>query len=171
MRAKKITIGKTPIDRLLTLDTEQVINANVTINGNVSITNGSDIEINHLNSEKQILGIDLQALLDDCYFFSPNESFIITSAKYFDNVTIGELIVEGDFWQVDETMETVRKRLDDLATGINITGPITFNNHFTITNLNVTASINDIPSERFGKEWLLLEGAQVSENKQFEVIF
>lgn len=166
-RAKKIIIGKTPIDRLLTLDTDQVINANVTIHGNVTIKNGSDIEINHLFAEKPIFGIDLQALLDDSYFPSPNESIVITSPKFFEDITIEHLVVEGDFWQVGLTMAEVEKRLEELKTGINITGPITFDNHFTINDLSVTGAINDIPSERFGKEWLLLEGAQVSESGNF----
>lgn len=164
VRANKITIGKTPIDRLLTLDTEQVINANVTIHGNVSITNGSAVEINHLLTNNRIFGIDLQTLLDDCYFVSPNESIVITSPKWFANVTIDQLVVEGDFWQVGQTLEEIQQRLQDLETELTISGPITFNNQFTIKNLTVIGAINDIPSERFGKEWLLLEGAQVSES-------
>lgn len=162
VNAERLFLGKTPFDRLLTTNTEQEINGNVTVHGSI-IMNGFDIDINHLKMQpnRHIFGVDLQHLLDDSYFDSPNNSIVVKTDKSFKNLTIGELIIENDFWQIGQSTEEIEKRLDDLERGITITGPITFTSEFNIKNLTVTESINDIPSSRFGQEWLLYEGKQV----------
>lgn len=164
VHADSLIIGKTPIDRLLTLDTEQVINANVTIHGNILLTNGSGLEINHLSINGQIFGVDVPALLDDSYFYSPNESISITTDKRFENVTIDRLVIDDgcDFWQTGQSTADIEKLLNDLNSDFTLTGPITFDSmSLVIHNLTVADAINDIPSSRFGKEWLLFNGSQV----------
>lgn len=160
VNVERLILGKTPIDRLLTTDTKQEINANVTIHGNV-IVDGSDIEINHLETNKPIFGVNLQDLLDDSYFGAPDQNITVTTEKSFQNLTINELIIENDFWQNDQTTEEIENQIDVLSRGITIQGPITFESSFKINNLTVTETINGIPSARFGQEWLLYEGKQV----------
>lgn len=164
IHADKLLIGKTPIDRILTLDTDQTINANVTIRGNILLANDSDVEINHLFSNGRILGVDLPALIEDSYVSSPDESIPITAFKQYENVTIDRLVIDDgcDFWQTGQSTEEVQKLLSDLYSDFRISGPITFDQKFSIENLTVTGAINDIPSSHFGKNWLLFNGSQVS---------
>lgn len=105
--------------------------------------------------------MDLQSLLDDSYVISPNETVVVSSNKWFRNLTVDKIIVEGDFWQLDQSTAEIVQRLDDLRNGIRLQGTITFTKPMSINNLTVTDSINDIPSSSFGKNWLLLEGKQV----------
>lgn len=156
--------GKTPIERLLTTDTEQIINANVTIRGNILLANDSAMEINQLTMNGRIFGVDVPELIEDSYIYSPNQSISITSFKHFENVTIDRLVIEegGDFWQTGQTIGEIEKLLSDLNSDYRIEGPITFDSQqFSIDNLTVTDAINDIPSASFGKEWLLFNGSQV----------
>lgn len=160
MNAGKIFFGKTPIDRILTTDTDQVINGNVTIHGNISVSNC--LEIDHLITNNSVFEVDLNGLLDDCYLdVSNDDSIVVTTKKWFQNITIEELIVESDFWQMGEPTSVIAKRVNELNNGLHIQGPITFSSHFDIKNLTVTDSINDIPSSIFGQHWLLYEGKQV----------
>lgn len=130
--------------------------------------NSSDLEIDQLFTQNAIFGVDLGKLLDDSYFYSPNESIIVTADKSFENLTIGQLVVEGgDFWQVGRSTEEIIKSLNDLSNGIRINGPITFTSSFNITNLTVTDYINDIPSTSFGQQWLLSEGKQVRSTHEY----
>lgn len=161
VNAENLFIGKTPIDRLLTVDTFQEIKGNVTIHGNILVSNGSNLEIDHLSTNNTIFGMDLQSLLDDSYVITPNETVVVSSNKWFRNLTVDKIIVEGDFWQIDQTTAEIVQRLDDLRNGIRLQGNITFTLPMSINNLTVTDSINDIPSSSFGKNWLLLEGKQV----------
>lgn len=163
MNAEKLFFGKTSVDRLLTTDTDQVIHGNVTVHGNVILSNDSKLEIDHLFTDNPIFGIDLEELLNDCHVNSPNETIVVTTNKWFKNLTIGQIIVEeGDFWQTGESTGTIVKRLEDLKNGLRIEGPITFTSPFDINNLTVSDSVNDIPSSSFGRQWLLYEGKQVS---------
>lgn len=159
-------IGKTPIERLLTVDTDQIINANVTIHGNILLANESDVEINQLSLNGRIFGVDVPALIEDSYRYSPNESISITAFKQYENVTIDRLVIEDgcDFWQTGQSTEQVQQLLHDLYSDFRISGPITFDQQFSIENLTVTDTINDIPGSRFGKEWLLFNGSQVMNN-------
>lgn len=163
IHADKLFIGKTPIDRLFTTDTDQIINANVTIHGNILLANDSDMEINHLSMTGRIFGVNVPALIDDSYIYSPNQSIAITSFKRFENVTIDRLVIDDgcDFWQTGQSTAEVEKLLNDLNSDFRVVGPITFDSQFSIENLTVTDAINDIPSSRFGKEWLLFNGSQV----------
>lgn len=164
-------IGKTPIDRLLTLDTDQIINANVTIHGNILLANNSAIDIDHLKMNGRIFGVDVPALIEDSYIYSPNRSIEITAFKQYENVTIDRLVIDDgcDFWQTGQSTAEIQKFLDDLQSDFRITGPITFDQQFSIDNLTVTDAINDIPSTRFGKEWLLLNGSQVMYNATISI--
>lgn len=155
-----MSFGKTLIDRLLTKNTNQTINGNVVIHGNVFISNGSALQAEHLITPKNVFGFDLDAILDDCYNYS-NESIHLTSSKWFQNVTIEELVIESDFWNVAST-DAIVKRLDALSRGVLINQTLDYDNQFTIDRLYVTGTINKIPSESFGREWLLSEGDQVS---------
>lgn len=159
------------MDRLLTFDTDQVINANVTVHGNVFVTNDANVTVNHLFMNGTVFGVDLPALIDDCYFNSPNESIIITQPKWFQNITFDRLVVESDFWQVGLTTAEIQQHLEDLKTGITITGPVTFDSDFSINNLTVIGTVNDIPGQIFGRNWLRTEGAQVNRSKKKNHIF
>lgn len=163
VHAEKLLVGKTPIDRLLTLDTEQIINANVTIHGNILLANNSAVEIGHLIMNGRIFGVDVPALIEDSYIYSSNESIEITAFKQFDNVTVDRLVIDDgcDFWQTGQTTEEIQKFLNDLQSDFRVSGPIIFDQQFSIENLTVTGAINDIPSTRFGNEWLLFNGSQV----------
>lgn len=154
-------IGKTPFDRLLTKTTEQNITGNVTIDGSIFM-NTNDFNVDHLFAQNSIFGVNLQELLDDLYFYSPNNSIVLTTDKSFEHLTIGQLVVEGDFWQINQSTEMIVKLLIDLIQGIKIKGPVTFTSSFNVTNLTVTDYINNIPSSSFGQQWLLSEGKQVS---------
>ncbi|XP_055320364.1 uncharacterized protein LOC129577415 [Sitodiplosis mosellana] len=160
VKSDKLVIGKTPFDRLLTKGTDQNITGNVTIDGSI-IMNNSELEIDHLFTQNAIFGVDLKELLDDSFFYSPNDSIVLTTDKTFEHLTIGQLVVEDDdFWQVGHTTGEITKSLEELSKGIRIKGPVTFASTFNITNLTVTDSINDIPSSSFGQQWLLSEGKQ-----------
>lgn len=166
MHADQLFIGKTPIERLLTTDTEQIINANVTIRGNILLANDSALEIDHLSMRPngQIFGVDVPALIEDSYIYSPNQTIEITAFKRFENVTVDRLVIEdgGDFWQTGQSTAEIEKLLHDLNADFRIVGPITFDSkQFSIENLTVTDAINDIPCSRFGKEWLQYNGSQV----------
>lgn len=151
------------MDRLLTFDTDQEINANVTIHGNILLTNDTNIEVNHLNQNNgTIFDVNLSELLDDCYFNPSNENLIVTQPKWFQRITIDQLIIECDFWGVGRTTEEIHQYLEDLKTGLSVKGPITFHSHFNINNLTVIGTINDIPAERFGRNWLRSQGSQVN---------
>lgn len=159
----KLIIGTNPIDRLLTLDTDQIINVTVKIHGNILLANNSNMKIHHLSTNGRIFGVDVPALLNDSYVHSISESITITAPKRFGNVTIDRLIIDdgGNFWQTGQTTDDVEKLLNDLNSDFRITGPITFNSKFVIDNLTVTDAINDIPCSQFGKQWLLFNGSQV----------
>lgn len=161
VKAGKIILGKTPMDRLLTTDTAQNITGNVTIDGDV-ILHGSIVDIDHLYTKNRIFGVDLEMLLEDSYFYSPNESIILTAEKTFENLTIGQLVIDGDFWQVGQSTGEIVKRFQELSEGITLHGDVTFTSSFNIKNLTVTDYINDIPCSEFGQQWLLYEGKQVS---------
>ncbi|XP_031630094.1 uncharacterized protein LOC116345133 [Contarinia nasturtii] len=159
VKSKNLNIGKIPYDRLLTKNTDQEINGNVTIHGNIVLDDG-EVEINHLTTENSIFDVKLQQLLDDCYFQLSNESIVVTTDKFFDNLTIGELVIENDFWQADLSTEEIITRFEELKKGIIVKGPLKFTSTINISNLTVTGSINDIPSAKFGKQWLLSKGKQ-----------
>lgn len=133
--------------------------------------NSTDLEIDHLFTQNRIFGVDLPKLLDDSYFRTPNTSILVTADKTFENLTIGQLIIESDFWQIGKTTEEILQLLDDLAKPVKIKGPITFTSTFNITNLTVTGYINDIPSWKFGQQWLLDEGKQVKLYKNIKYIY
>lgn len=93
---------------------------------------------------------------------SPNETVVVSSNKWFQNLTVDKIVIDGiDFWQMNQSTAEIVQRLDDLRNGIRLQGNITFTEPMSINNLTVTDSINDIPSSSFGKNWLLLKGKQV----------
>lgn len=155
-----MSFKKALIARILTKNSNQIINGNVVIHGNVFISNGSTLQAEHLTTQKNVFGLDLNEILDDCYSYS-NESVYLTSSKWFQKVTIRELVIENDFWKVAST-DAIVKRLDALTRGVLINQTLDYENQFTIDRLYVTGTINKIPSESFGREWLLSEGDQVS---------
>lgn len=144
----------------MTKNTDQEINGNVTVRGTINLAS-DDVEINHLTSDNSVFGVKLQKLLDDCYFESSNDSIIVTNNKFFNNLSIGELVVENDFWQAGLSTEEIINRFEDIRNGIRVQGPLTFSSIFNITNLTVAGSINDISSSNFGRQWLLSRGKQV----------
>lgn len=162
VNAEKLFFGKNPIDRLLTTDTDQVIHGNVTVRGNVILSNDSNLEIDHLITDSPIFGMNFEDLLNDCHANSPNETIVVTTNKWFQNLTIAQIIVDGDFWPMGESTGVIVKRLEDLKNGLRLKGPITFTSPFRINNLTVSDTVNDIPSSSFGQQWLLHEGKQVS---------
>lgn len=130
--------------------------------------NSADLDIDHLTTQNAIFGVNLGELLDDAYFYSPNESLVLTTDKSFENLTIGQLVVEGDdFWHVGRSTGEIIKSLDELSKGIRIKGPVTFTSSFNITNLTVSDYINDMPSSSFGQQWLLSEGKQVRSTHKY----
>lgn len=109
----------------------------------------------------RIFDINLQDFLDDCYIRGQNESIHIETDKWFGNLTVGELIVENDFWHQNATIEEIHSRVERLSKSITQTGPLTFSNRFEIDDLIVNGMINGIPSSEFFTRWLLAAGDQV----------
>lgn len=157
-------MGKIPVERLLTKSTDQTINGDVSIHGNVIVRNGSNLHLNHLTTKNPVFGVDFNEIFDDSYKLGNTEnteSMHIKTNKFFTNLTIGELTVENDFWQIGTTTGDILNRLEESSKSINLTGPLTFSKRFEINDLNVTGAINDISSSRFGNEWFSAEGKQV----------
>lgn len=121
------------------------------------------MEITHLSMNGRIFGVDVPALIDDSYIYSPNESISLSAFKQFENITIDRLVLDdgSDFWQTGQSTAEIEKLLNDLNSDFRMAGPITFDSQFFIENLTVSDAINDIPSSRFGKEWLLFNTSQV----------
>lgn len=137
-----------------------MIYGNVTIHGNAFIVSNSLLHVNHLSTRSHVIGMNLDEMLDDCYTFPSNENINITSGKYFQNISIGQLVIERNFWQV-ATTDVIENRLNVLSRDVNLDGILSITNRFEISDLFVTDTINGIPSAAFGREWLLLEGKQV----------
>lgn len=154
--------GKTPLEKLLTHSTDQVINGSVTVHGNLFVSNASNLNFNHLSMQNRMFDINLQELLDDSYSLSENSSIHITSNKWFRNLTIEQLIVENDFWQMNASTGEIHSRIEELMKNITQIGPMTYSSQFEIDVLTVNGSINGIPSEKFGTQWLLTYGDQVN---------
>lgn len=168
IHADRLFIGKTSIDRLLTHDTYQIINGNVTIHGNILLD--SEMDINHLTTNGRIFGVDVPALIEDSYILTEqNETINVTTFKRFENITIDRLIIDDgcDFWQNGKTTAEIEQLLYDLQTDFKLTGPIAFDSEFIVNNITVVGTINDIPTERFGKEWLRTDGSHVIMNCKF----
>lgn len=148
------------IDRLLTKNTDQLLTGNITIHGSVFVTNNTGIEINHLSTPNKIFGVNLDALLVDCVQTITTEPIHLITNKSFANIHIGQLIIEGDFWQMESTND-VENRLKAIRKGIIVNGPFIFPSNILINELILNGTINDISSRSFGTEWLLTEGKQV----------
>lgn len=159
-----MVLGKTPVERLLTKNTDQTINGDVFIHGNVIIRNGSNLNLNHLTTSNPVFDVNLKEILDDSFKFGNTANIHINTNKWFKNLTIGQMTVENDFWQIGSTTGDIVIRLEELSNGINLTGPLTFSNQFKIDDLSVTGAINDISSSQFGNEWFSVEGEQVLQN-------
>lgn len=134
---------------------------NVKIHGNIVLANDSCVEISHLSTNNTIFGVDLVNLLADSYVYSPNETTVVTSKKYFEHVSVDQLVIESYLIQQDQSTEDILVNLRNLNKGIQLKGPITFATEFHINNLTVADAINEIPSAQFGHNWLLSEGKQV----------
>lgn len=158
----KIIFGKTPLEKLLTNSTDQVINGSVTIYGNVFVSNASNLNFNHLSMQNRMFDINLEELLNDSYSINENATIHITTNKWFRNLTIERLIVENDFWQMKASTEEIHSRIEELMKNVTQIGPMTYSNQFEIDVLTVNGSINGIPSDKFGTEWLLTYGDQVN---------
>lgn len=155
-----LSFGKVPIDHLLTKSTNQIINGNVKIHGNVIIANGSVLNVDHLITQNNVFGVNLTELLDDSYNYA-NETVLLTSDKWFDSISIDRLIIESDFWPEVSTADVV-KRLQTLTQGVLFNESVAFSDQFSIDNAFVLGTINNIPNSEFGQSWLLYEGKQVS---------
>lgn len=129
--------------------------------------NGFDINIKHLETQNPIFDVDLSSLLHDSYHEGPNNSIVVTTEKSFENVTVGQLYVESDFWQIGKSTEEIEESLVQLIDGIQIEGPVNFTSQFHIKNLTVDGFVNDISSSHFGQNWLLFEGKQVRSHGKF----
>lgn len=145
---------------MLTKNTDQIISGNVSVHGSIFVINNTAIDINHLRSENHVLGVDLEDFLNDSFTFAPHETINITSNKWFQNISIGQLVVEGDFWQI-ATSEVIERRLNALNRDVVVHDSLTLSNRFKINDLVVTDAINDVPASKFGQEWLLSNGKQV----------
>lgn len=149
------------MQQLLTRNTDQRINGTVTVHGNVFVSSGSNLALNHLSMRNRMFDVNLQELLDDCYRSKPNESVHIGADKWFRNLTVHQLIVENDFWHQNTSTEVMHARVQSLLKSITVTGPQTYSTQFDIDELVVNGMINGIPSSEFRSKWLLTTGNQV----------
>lgn len=147
--------------RLLTRNTDQTIYGNVNIFGNVYVSNHTGVNINILNSENLIFGINLNDFLDDCIELG-SDRLHIKNNIWFSNVTINQLEIEENFWPYGMDSVIIRDQLNSLRDRIILNGPLEYKNIFYIKELYFTDYINDVARHDFGTAWLLSETDQVS---------
>lgn len=115
-----------------------------------------------------MFGVALDSLLDDCVEHIATEPIHLTGVKWINQMYIGHLVVETDFWQTNKpdgperSTNAIQILYESLQNGVTMDGDnIILNNQFTIDQMTVTDAINGMPAESFGLEWLLIEGDQV----------
>lgn len=146
----------------LTLNTEQVIPAKVTILGSISVENS--IECHSLETKNKIFGYDLDYMIRDTATHGSN--FIVTGDKYFkSNLSFGTIYPDGKLLGVD--VKDIVRDLSVISKDVVIKGPVRFKNEMRIKNIIVDKSINSIRKEHFGKIWLLNESNQTFTAPQY----
>lgn len=169
-----------PIERLLTRHTDQIITGNIKIHGSVFVANNTGVSIRHLSTNNSVFGVALDSLLDDAVQHIATEPIHLTANKWINQMYVGHLVVEMDFWRTDKpngpdrSTRAIETLYRSLRGGISLKGEsITLSNQFTIQQLDVTEMINGMPSANFGQEWLLTNRDQVRYccAKNFVVLF
>lgn len=118
--------------------------------------------IRHLSTNNRVFGVALDFLLNDCVMNS-NETFIeINSSKRFNELVIGHLMIESDFWRTGTTTAVIEAFYKSLRQDILLDGVgESLRNQWIIGDVTVSENINGLPSSTFGQEWLLSETDQV----------
>lgn len=163
INADKFIVGKTPLEQLLTRNTDQQIKGAVKVHGNIFVSNGTNMALNHVLLDNRIFDVNLQELLDDSYHPGPDESIQIDTDKWFHNLTVRQLTFETDFWHQNASTEEIHARVRNALKSVTLTGPQTFSNQFEIDELIVNSMINGIPIPELQSAWLLTSGDQVNQ--------
>lgn len=169
---KKIVATKTTVEKsyfsdykfsdYLTLNTEQIIPAKVTIWGSVIVENS--IECQSLKTNQKIFGYDLDYMIRDTARHGINSN--VTGDKYFkSNLTFGTIFPDGQLLGID--VKDIIRDLSVISKDVIINGPVRFKKNIRIKNINVDLMINSISKEHFGKIWLLSESNQTFTAPQF----
>lgn len=169
---KKIVASKTIVENsyfsdykfsdYLTLNTDQIIPAKVTILGTVNVENS--IECQSLKTKNKIFGYDLDYMIRDTARHGSNS--IVTGDKYFkSNITFGTIYPDGKLLGVD--VKDIVRDLSVISKDVVIDGPVRFMKKISIKNINVDLMINSISKEHFGKIWLLSESNQTFTAPQY----
>lgn len=140
---------------------DQIITGNVKINGNLVIRN--NLQIKNIQTNSHYCGHDLSALIRDAFVLSEESTELkqINGDKYFTgNLAFEKVIILGDVFRLGQWQQ-IEISIDDLKRGVDIAGNFIFSNEFRIQNLVIDGAINGIPSNEFGKQWLLTESDQV----------
>lgn len=153
----------TPLQDILTYDTEQTITANVTIHGNISCTGNIEIiELTTVEITDKVCGYDINFLITDTIVQNDKE-IIVTGEKHFRNCTFSSIEVdEQSFIMNDFNLNVLNGTLATLEDEIFISDSVEFTSNMNISNIAFNYSINNIPKEVFGKNWLLYELDQVN---------
>lgn len=154
-------LGTRNLNDLVTLNTNQVLTGNVTINGNVVLTNHSDTVIEQLFMQKRIFNVNLIDVLTDSVHVDLTQPIFLKSNKRFSNITVEQFVANNNFWKLKKT-EVIDEVLKDRRNGVFLNGDVILRAGYEIGDVTVTDFINGIESNRFGKEWLLIEGDQVN---------
>lgn len=153
---------------MLTRHTDQIITGNIKIHGNVFVANNTGVSIRHLSTTNNVFGVALDTLLDDCVQHVSKEPIHLAANKLVNQMYVGHLVVETDFWQTgqpngpERSTAAIVALYKSLRDGITLDGESAdLRNQFVIDQMDVTDTINGMPSATFGQEWLLTERDQV----------
>lgn len=159
---RSLRFGKRSIEQLLTRNTDQIITGNITINGNVLVTNNTGISIRHLSTNNDVFGVSLDFMLADCVERIASQPPHLVATKLISHMYIGHLVVETNFWQSNRSTAAIKTLYESLRYGITMDGDnIVLNNQFAIGQMTATETINGMASSSFGLDWLLIETDQV----------
>lgn len=168
VRYRSLRFGTRSIQQMLTRHTDQIITGNIKIHGNVFVTNNTGVSIRHLTTANNVFGVALDSLLDDCVQHMAKEPVHLAADKFVNQMYVGHLVVETDFWQTgqpngpERSTAAIKTLYKSLRDGITLDGESdVLRNQFVIDQMDVTDTINGMPSATFGQEWLLIERDQV----------
>lgn len=153
----------TPLQDILTYDTEQTITSNVTIHGNISCTDNIEIiELRTVDTSDKVCGYDINFLITDTLVQNDKE-IIVTGGKHFRNCTFGSIEVDEQTFIINDfNLNVLNGTYASLEDEIIISDSVEFTSDMNISNISFNYSINNIPKEEFGKNWLLYELHQVN---------
>lgn len=153
-----MTVGGKAVTDLITTQTEQTLGGHIQVHESL-FAFGDNLNVNHLISDQLVFGANLSALIADAVY--RKDRLHIHGHKHFHNITADRIIFEkSDFWGVGNT-KRVKELLIEGKKEMIITESTEFHRDFRIDHLVFNGHLNGIPSNEFGRQWLLYESDQV----------